>query len=369
MKILYITSATFSVPHLREDMLIELSNQSDEVVVLGNEPEIKWRAYFKEIGVRYREYPVSRNGLSPYEDIQTYRTIKRIIKEEIPDKIITNLVKANIYGCLAAHEAGIEDVYVIMGGLGSVFHGTDLKSRLARVVVKAEYKKALQYAKKIFFQNNEDSNLLISLGLVNPNQVVRINGSGVNITQFSQQPFPKKTSFLFIGRLVKGKGVMEYLEAARIVKKLYPDVIFSLVGPYDTNPSALKVRDIEPYVESGIAIYYGEQKDVRPFLATASCFVLPSYYGEGTPKSGLEALATGRPVIVADAVGCREIVENGVNGYLVKPQSSASLAEAMLKIVRNPEVAQRMGNRSRTLAEQKYDVRLINRVITDTIGL
>lgn len=369
MKVMFITAATFTIPWFREDMLREFAGRADDVVVLGNEDDPKWMPYFKELGVRYRVYPVSRNGLNPIADFDTYHALKRILAEEHPDKVLSNFVKANVYGCIAAHRLGVDDIFVMMGGLGSVFHGSGFKSRIARLVVKVEYAASLKYAKKIFFQNDEDSQLLVKLGLVKPEQVVRIHGSGVNLEHFSQQPLPEKPSFVFIGRLVRGKGVMEYLEAARMVKRQYPEVVFNLVGPYDTNPSALKPEDIKPYIEDGTVVYHGEQKDVRPYLTAASCFVLPSYYGEGTPKSGLEALATGRPVIAADAVGCREIVEEGNNGFLVIPRNPGVIADVMGQLIKKPELVESMGIASRKLAESKYDVRKINSSICSTMGV
>lgn len=366
---MFITAATFTIPWFREDMLREFAKRADDVVVLGNEDDPKWNPYFEDLGVTYRTYPVSRNGLNPRDDMRTYRALRSIIAEEKPDKVLTNFVKANVYGCVAARKAGVQDIFVMMGGLGSVFHGSDPKSKLARLIVMSEYRASLKNAKKVFFQNDEDSQLLISLGLVKRDQVVRINGSGVNTEHFAQKPLPDKPSFVFIGRLVRGKGVMEYLEAARIVKRCHPEVEFNLVGPYDTNPSALKPEDIEPFIADGTVRYHGEQKDVRPFLEAASCFVLPSYYGEGTPKSGLEALATGRPLIVADAVGCREVVNDGINGFLVEPRSSEALSVAMVKMVKYPDIIDRMAVESRQLAETVYDVRIVNAAICKTMGL
>ena len=369
MKVMFITAATFTIPWFREDMLKEFAHRADEVVVLGNEPLEEWDEYFAVMNVRYVPYHVSRNGLSPAEDVKTYRELCHLIKQEKPDKVLTNFVKANVYGCIAAHKAGIKDIFVMMGGLGSVFHGDDTKSKLARKFVVAEYRASLKYAKKIFFQNDEDSNLLVSLGLVRRDQVVRINGSGVNTEHFAQKLLPEKPSFVFIGRLVRGKGVMEYLEAARMVKKNHPEVEFNLVGPYDTNPSALQPSDIQPYIDDGTVVYHGEQKDVRPYLEAASVFVLPSYYGEGTPKSALEAMAVGRPLIVADSVGCREVVEDSVNGFLVKPKSASSLAEAMECVVNCACDLAGMAKSSRRKAENAFDVRIINNIVCEAMGL
>lgn len=369
MKVMFITAATFTIPWFREDMLRDFAGRVDDVVVLGNETDEKWIPYFEELGVRYRTYPVSRNGLNPISDVKTYRALKRIIAEECPDKVLTNFVKANVYGCIAAHNRGIKDIYVMMGGLGSVFHGDDRNSRLARLFVTAEYRASLKHSKKIFFQNDEDSKLLCDLGTVKSEQVVRIYGSGVNTEHFKQEPLPEQMSFVFIGRLVRGKGVLDYLDAARIVKREYPDVRFDLVGPYDTNPSGLKPEDIEPYIEDGTVVYHGEQKDVRPYLKNASCFVLPSYYGEGTPKSALEALATGRPLIVADAVGCREVVEDGVNGFLVPPRDAGEIAHAMVKLIEESGLIKRLGKASRHMAMEVFDVRRVNESILETMGL
>lgn len=369
MKVMFITAATFTIPWFREDMLRDFAGRVDDVVVLGNETDEKWIPYFEELGVRYRTYPVSRNGLNPISDLKTYRALKRIIDEEHPNKVLTNFVKANVYGCIAAHNLGIKDIYVMMGGLGSVFHGDDRKSRLARLFVTTEYRASLKHAKKVFFQNDEDSKLLCDLGAVKSGQVVRICGSGVNTEHFKQEPLPEQMSFVFIGRLVRGKGVLDYLDAARIVKRGYPDVRFDLVGPYDTNPSGLKPEDIEPYIEDGTVVYHGEQKDVRPYLKNASCFVLPSYYGEGTPKSALEALAAGRPLIVADAVGCREVVRDGENGFLVQPQDPVAIARSMICLIKEPGLVERMGKAGRNMAEEIFDVRRVNETICETMGV
>lgn len=369
MKVMFITAATFTIPWFREDMLKDFASRADEVVVLGNEPEEKWRGYFDDMGVRYRRYGVSRNGLSPLEDLKTLRELRKTLEEEKPDKVLTNFVKANVYGCLAARKVGIKDVYVMMGGLGSVFHGEGFKAELVRKFVTCEYRASLKHAVKVFFQNDEDSALLKSLGCVRKDQVVRIHGSGVNTEHFAQAPLPDKPAFVFIGRLVRDKGVLDYLEAARLVKAEHPEVRFDLVGPFDTNPTALKPADIQPYIDEGAAVYHGEQKDVRPFLEACSCFVLPSYYGEGTPKSALEAMATGRPLIVANAVGCREVVRDGINGFLVPPRDPVALAEAMAAAVSCRDRLEEMAKASRAMAEDVFDVRKVNSVICETMGL
>lgn len=175
--------------------------------------------------------------------------------------------------------------------------------------------------------------------------------------------------FLFVGRLVRGKGVLDYLDAARIVKKAHPEVGFDLVGPFDSNPTAVKPEDIQPYIDENIVDYHGEQRNVQPFQEASSVFVLPSYYGEGTPKSALEAMSTGRPLIVADAVGCREVVKEGVNGFLVPPQNPSAIANAMTRLIEERGLKEKMGIESRQMAEKFFDVRKVNDVICVAMGI
>lgn len=369
MKICVITAATWSISKFRIDMIDEFVRRGCKVVVFGDEPHEKWDSFFKMHGVSYRTYPVSRNGMNPVSDIATKRALKKLLAEEKPDKVWTYQAKPNIYGCIAAHELGIEDVYVMMGGLGSVFRAKDAKSRLVRLIVSAEYRHAMRYAKVVFFQNMEDVEVFEALHILSRDKVVLTRGSGVNTTEYSEAPFPPKFSFLFVGRLVRGKGVLDYLEAARMVKKVHPEVRFDLIGPFDSNPTALKINDIQPYIDESTVVFHGKQSYVRSFQEASSAFVLPSYYGEGTPKSALEAMSTGRPLIVADAVGCREVVKDGVNGFLVPPQNPKAIAKAMMNLIEEPGLKEKMGLESRRMAEEVFDVRKVNEVICDAMGV
>lgn len=193
----------------------------------------------------------------------------------------------------------------------------------------------------------------------------------MNLERFPQCPLPEDPSFLFVGRMVRGKGVFDYLEAARIVKAGHPEASFHLVGPFDSNPTSLSPEELRPYVEEGTVEYHGEQppEAVQGFQRSCSVFVLPSYYGEGTPKSALEAMATGRPLIVADAVGCREVVRDGVNGFLVPPRDPRAIAGAMEALLSDEKLMRRMAERSRHMAKETFDVNKVNGVICETMGL
>lgn len=363
MRVAVVTAATNTIPRFRIDMIDEFIHRGAEVIVFGDEPESSWKAFFASRSVSYFSYHVSRNGINPISDLGTLNELRSLFKKTKPDKVFTYQAKPNIYGTIAAHQAGINDVYVMMGGLGSVFRAMDLKSRAIGAVVGLEYRAALRYASKVFFQNKEDVELFSSRGIVASDKVAMTRGSGVNLSQFPACELPDIDSFLFVGRLVRGKGVFDFLDAARIVKSRYREAQFHLVGPYDTNPTALKPEDLQPYIEDGTVEYHGEQKNVQPFLKASSCFVLPSYYGEGTPKSALEAMATGRPLIVADAVGCREVVRNGENGFLVPPMNPAAIADAMEKLILDGRLKTRMAKNSRVIAEELFDVKKVNQTI------
>ena len=179
---------------------------------------------------------------------------------------------------------------------------------------------------------------------------------------------PCGNAFLCISRLIKDKGVYEYLQAARNVKSKYPNTRFLLVGPFDSNPSALKPDELQPYIDNGIIEYFGEASDVRPYLEMCNVFVLPSYR-EGTPKTVLEAMATGRAIITTDATGCRETVTNGENGYLVPVKDIDALSYAMTDLIENPDRILQMSQKGLELVGQKFDVKIINKKINDTMNL
>lgn len=370
-KVAIVTAATNTIMRFRIDMLDEFVRHGAEVMVLGDEPESVWEGVFADHHARYRSYPVARNGVNPLSDLTTLRALESLFREERPTHIFTYQAKPNIYGTLAAARVGGIRCFAMMGGLGSVFHGKDLKSKLVGTIVACEYRAALKHAEKVFFQNHEDVATFKKRGIIRQDQVVMVHGSGVNLEKFPQEPLPSKPSFLFVGRLVRGKGVLDYLEAARMVKKQHPEASFVLVGPYDSNPTALGPKDIEPYIQDGTVRYEGERQpdEIHEFMKACSCFVLPSYYGEGTPKSALEAMATGRPLIVANAVGCREVVREGENGFLVPPKDPQAIAEAMGKLIKNADMKERMAAASRSMAESMFDVRKVNATICEAMEL
>jgi len=368
MKIAVLSSHTSSLFWFRMDMMRDFINNGYTVIALGPEPEAEWKDKFKEYNIDYRQLFVERNGVNPLKDLKTYSKLSKFMKSERPDKVFAYQAKTVVYGSIAAKLNGITEVYPLIAGLGSIFRGTGLKNKIVKTIMSIEYFFAFKCSRKVFFQNTDDKNECIRNGLIKDDKAVIINGSGVNVERFKWAPLPKEPAFLFIGRLIKDKGIVEYLEACKEVKGKHPEVRCLLVGQYDSNPSALKKVELKPYVESGIIEYFGEQSDVRPFIAQCNTFVLPSYH-EGTPKTVLEAMAMGRSIITSNAPGCRETVVDGVNGYLVEIKDTKGLVDKMEHLISNPDISEKMGEKSLKFANEKYDVKFVNQSIMQTMGL
>lgn len=368
MKIAVLSSHTSSLFWFRMDMMKDFIENGHTVIALGSEPEAEWKKKFEEYNIDYRQLYVERNGMNPLKDLKTLRSLISFMKKEKPEKIFAYQAKTVVYGSIAAKINGISEVYPLIAGLGSILRGQGFKNNLVKKIMKVEYWAACKFSKKVFFQNQDDKNEFIVNGLIKNDKAVIINGSGVNLKKFKQTPLPEDPTFLFIGRLIKDKGIMEYLEACKEVKARNPNVRCLLVGPFDSNPSALKPDELKPYIESEVIEYFGEQSDVRTFISQCSTYVLPSFH-EGTPKTVLEAMAMGRSIITSDAPGCRETVIEGLNGYLVKVKDIKGLINKMEYLISDRELCKNMGQESAKIAREKYDVKVVNKSIIQTMDL
>lgn len=368
MKIAVLSSFTTSLFWFRVDMMQSFRRANCEVLAVGDGSEEEWGQKFADLGIRYRQIPVQRNGTNPAKDLKTLTALIRLLREEKPDKIFAYQAKTVIYGGMAAAMNGIRDFYPLIAGVGSVFLGSSLKQKLVRSILVAEYRLGMGRAPKVFFQNRDDLKVFTDHNILPEHKAVMLHGSGVNVDKFTPTPLPEKPGFLCISRLIRDKGVWEYLEAARKLHQRRPEVACVLVGPFDTNPSAIQPEELQPYIDDGSVTYMGEQKDVQPFLKACTAYVLPSYH-EGTPKTVLEAMACGRPAITTDAPGCRETVTDGVNGLLVPVKDVDAIVDAMERLLDAPAAAARMAAEARRIAEDRYDVRKVNAVICRTMGI
>jgi glycosyltransferase involved in cell wall biosynthesis len=340
-----------------------------KVIALGEGSEEKWKDKFDKNNIDYRSLYVERNGINPIKDFITFYELNKFMKLEKPDKVFAYHAKTIVYGSISAKLNGVTEFYTLIAGLGSIFGGKGIKNRILKIIMKIEYWIAFKFSKVVFFQNKDDRNEFVLNGLVRENKTVIINGSGVNLDKFKPTPIPTEPAFLFIGRLIKDKGIVEYLKVCEVVKQKYPKIRCLLVGPYDSNPSAIKKEELEPYIDNGIIEYFGEQMDVRPFISQCTTYVFPSYYREGTPKSILEAMASGRPIITTDAIGCRETVINDVNGFLIPVRNIEILADKMIWMIKNVEKAKKMGEESVRICIDKYNVKKVNKEIMRTMNL
>ena len=362
-----LSSHTPSLFWFRTDMMQEFARRGYKVYALGNDSEDDWAERFAEKGITYLQIDVRRNGLNPFQDKKALSSIKKRLKEISPDKVFTYQAKTIIYGTMAANSLGITEVYPLIAGMGSMFLSDSLKTKIVRFVMNTLYRRSMRKCPAVFFQNHDDEKAFKDQKIIKNQKVVMLHGSGVNTEKFTVTPLPEKTAFLCISRLIRDKGVYEYLEAAKMIKSEYADIRCMLVGPFDTNPSAIKKEELQPFIDAGIE-YFGEKEDVRPYIEQSSVFVLPSYR-EGTPKTNLEAMACGRAVITTDAPGCRETVKDGENGYLVPVKDVPALYEKMKYFIENPEKAKEMGKKGRATAEELYDVKKVNEQICLTMGI
>jgi len=296
----------------------------------------------------------------------------RLFRELKPDCLLSYTIKPVIYGSIAAKVAGVPAIFSLITGLGYAFIGTGKLKRMLTSVVSVLYRFSLRFNRLVFFQNPDDQHLFIKNQMVRDiDQTRLINGSGVDLNHFSYRPLQdrqKEQCFLLVARLLSDKGVREYVAAARALKRKYPTSKFQLLGPLDTNPTSCQPQELEAWQKEGTIEYCGVTTDVRSFLEAATVFVLPSYR-EGTPRSALEAMSIGRSVVTTDAPGCREVVINGQNGFLVPIKDHKSLATAMEQFILNPKLAQQMGFESRRIAEERFDVHQVNDFLLKQMGL
>ena len=335
---------------------------------LADVPDI--RTELEALGITLHGISLKRTGTNPVADLATVAELWRLMRRIRADYVLGYTIKPVIYGSMAAWLANVPNRFALVTGLGYAFTGEASGKRcLLRRLIQRLYRFGLSKSRKVFFQNPDDEALFRQLGLLPadiPSCVV--NGSGVDVADYALAPLPEKPSFLLIARLLGDKGVREYAQAARKVKAQYPDAVFRLVGWIDDNPDAISQQELDGWVNTGTVEFLGKLADVRPAIADCNVYVLPSYR-EGTPRTVLEAMAMGRPVITTDAPGCRETVTDGDNGFLVPVKAVDELAAAMVRFIENPELVAGMGERSRLVAEQKYDVHRVNEFMLGEMGV
>ncbi|WP_250534494.1 glycosyltransferase family 4 protein [Caballeronia sp. AZ10_KS36] len=352
LRIALVCNTAWAIYTYRRGVLRMLTERGAQVTIIA--PRDRTFEPLIEMGCRCVELPVASKGTNPREDLRTMMALYREYRATRPHLVFHYTIKPNIYGSLAAMLARVPSIAVTTG-LGYVFIQ---KSRTAQIA-KRLYRFAFRFPREVWFLNRDDHQAFVDENLLaHPDRARRLHGEGVDLNDFSLVPLPRREDFVFIliGRLLWDKGVAEYVEAARRLRRRYPHARFQLLGPVGVdNPSAISRTDVEAWERENIVEYLGEANDVRPLVAAADCVVLPSYR-EGVPRTLMEASAMGRPIVATDVPGCREVVEHGINGLLCEVKSADSLAEQLERMLTLPiEERDAMAQRGREKVAREFD--------------
>ena len=377
MKIAILGNQARAISNFWSVLIQELTSQGHEILCLVPTPEQpeeqEWEAKLLALGVRLVRYPLDRKGLNPLRDMKTLFFLRRMFKRERPDVLFASTIKPVIYGSFAASLAGVpakKHRHLMITGLGYMFEADSPVKKLLMRVACLMYKAAFCCASTVFFQNNDDRTLFAEHHIIPKSIAVRMcRGTGVDLARFTPAPLPEGPPvFLFVGRLLEAKGLRELHEAAKILRAKHPEAKVCILGPAEHGRGSVPLQEVEAWAAEGSIEYLGSTQDVRPYLAKATVVVLPSWR-EGVPCSLMEAMATGRGLIAADAPGSREVVKEGVNGFLVPVKDATALANAMEQFIMEPQLAATFGSQSRQLAEAELDAVLVARGIIKDMKL
>lgn len=365
MKILVISPKNKTTFNFRGDLIRDMINSGHEVYATG--PNKDFIEDVMALGIKkFYEVPFVKDNTNPFGDISYEKRLKDVIKEVGPDMTFAYTIKPVVYGSIAARAAGVDKIYAMVTGLGRAYSSGGIKTKAIKEATKILYKKAFKGCNRVLFQNSDDIEQFVSGGYLPREKTALVNGSGVNMERFAKSDIPEAPVFLMVSRIIREKGVLDYLEAARKMKAALeergrPGARCILLGGFDSSIGALKPEDIQPYVDDGSIELPGEVKDPVEFYQKASVFVLPSYYREGLPRTILEGMSSGRPIITTDWPGCREAIEDGVNGFLVPIKDPDALAKKMITLATDYELTKKMGNSAYEICKDKYEVSVVNK--------
>ncbi len=369
-KIIILASQSNSLVNFRYHLIQDFLKSGLVVEALSPEDPyfLATKAKLKQINVSLTPIALRNTSLNLLKDFILCYKLTTYFRKNKPEIAFFYTIKPVIFGSLAAKFTKVPNIYAMVSGLGSVFIGDSFQKRIFQFLIKRLYKWALAGVNKVFFHNNDDADAFLTAGIVKPDQIIVTGGSGVDISYFTPLPYPEQLCFLFVGRLIRDKGINEFIAAAKQIKSEYPQARFLIAGALHHNPSSLTQAELEQLIQQGIIEYLGEVADIRTALQQASVFVLPSYR-EGLSRAALEALATARAIITTEAPGCREVVKPAVNGFLVPVANAEQLTEAMRQFINNPSLIPVLGRAGRELALSRFAVSTINRVILTAMGI
>lgn len=363
--VLISANSAWNLVNFRAPLIAGLKEAGYEVFAAA--PKSNDTTALHNIGVQVYHLPIDASGLSPLRDARLFLAYNALLKQLRPDALLTFTPKPNIYGSMAAARVGVPVLNTITG-LGTGFLSGYVLERLVTVL----YRLALRSSRRVYFHNRDDRDLFVERRLVRLEQTAVICGSGIDLHKFA--PDPRQvgdgpTTFLFVGRFLKDKGVVEFLRAAELVKAQDASVRFQMLGSIEDHPKAAPPGLLRRMAMSGTIEFLEATDDVRPFIASADCLVLPSYR-EGLPRVVLEASAMAIPAIVTDVPGCRDAVEDGVTGLICEPRSAQALASAMVAFTQMPRARRlAMGQRARSKAEGEFSQERVIREYLDALRM
>lgn len=372
-KVMVIASLAFSLVNFRGRLLERMAANGHDVIAVAPDMNTEIGAKLDDIGVGSARIFMERTGLNPLSDLRTFRSIMRLMKRERPDVVLTYTAKPTVYGGLAARFCRVPEFYALFTGMGYAFNEANPtgRRRLARSISILLHRVGLKSLKKGFVYNSTDLAELRDFGMVPVEaDLIRVSGSGVDTDHFKPAPSTQDgVHILFVGRLLRSKGLAVLADAARMLKEQGVAFTLDIVGPEDANPDAIDPEELRNWAEEGLIVCHGGVSDVRPFLRDCAFLVLPNIAREGTPRAVLEALAMGRPAITTDAPGSKEAIRDGESGLIVPAGDAAQLADAMRQLIEDPDLLARMGEAARAFALEVHDVNRVNQTLLVHMGL
>lgn len=358
-------NTSWYIYNFRKNTILKLIDTGHKVIAVA--PKDEYSQKLIDLGCTFITIDIDKGGTNPFKDLKTLFDFYRIFNKNRIDVVLNFTPKNNIYSTLAAYLNNVKIINNI-AGLGILFINESVSSKIARLLYKVSQSKA----SKIFFQNENDKELFLSENLAPQHLTDRLPGSGVDLKRFELQEANDdgRVKFLLIARMLFDKGVGHYVDAARLLKEKYGDKVeFRLLGFLDVdNPSAVSKDQMNLWVNEGVVNYLGTSDSVEHEIAEVDCMVLPSFYREGVPKSLLEAGAMGKPIVTSDNVGCRETVDDGINGFLCDLRSTESLILQLDKMINlTHEQRLEMGRASRTKIEREFDEQIVINKYLDAV--
>ena len=356
-KIILNANTLFAVYNFRCNLMKRLSREGYEIICLGNRDSSAEQIV--ENGWRYIDAGMDRRGTSIFNDLKLFFFYLKVFKEEKPEYILNFTIKPNIYGTLAAKLVGIPVINNVTG-LGDIFDTDNLTSKIVKIL----YKVSFRFPKRVFFQNDDDMKIFLDNKLIDKKLCDRLPGSGVEVQKFFPEELVKednKIRFLFLGRISVKKGVRIINEVSKILTPKYPNIEFQLLGKvYTDEEGHISKEELSIWEKESNIKYLGTSKDVRNEIKKVDCIIFPSYYREGVPRSLIESASMGKPILTTDNVGCRDIVEDGYNGYLAKPNDVDSMVEIVEKFLKLSENERKiMGENGRKKVLKEFDEKIV----------